>query len=158
MPAPQPALFPPAAVRLRLGAIADRSPADRQAGRGGGRYLALETIQAVLRLLTGTRRFPRDGADGRADRALGVKGAPDRDDIEVEQDHDDRPECEGDCADAPLVPAGYAVHMVVVPFLDRRAEPADVPVGVLDQRLERRLERHRVREIPDALLDDIHAG
>src|SRR5579859_5044919 len=109
MPAPEPSLFPPAAVRLRLGAVRVVYQADRQAGRGGGRDLALETIQAVLRLLAGTRRFRRDRADGRADRALGVKGAPDRDGVEVEQHHDEAPKGEGDFGDAPLIPAGYAV-------------------------------------------------
>src|SRR5262249_23486714 len=56
VPAEDPAPVPPVAPRGGQRTVANGTPADRQAGRGRRRQLALETGQAFLLVLAGTRR------------------------------------------------------------------------------------------------------
>ena len=133
--------LPPVAGRARVGAGGDRGPADRQPGLGHGRQVGLQLPQACRVRRGAGWAIPRRGGHGRADDAVAVQGAPDGDRVDIEQDDQDRAGDDREPGDVPLVPAGHAVHVVVVPVLDRGADRRDVVLSGGDQRVDRGHER-----------------
>src|SRR5262249_13289031 len=96
-------LVQPVTRRLRCGAVTHRAPPDRQSCLRGPRQLRLQARQAVLlgRALT-EGAFRCHIAHGRADDAVAVQRAPDRERVDVEQQNENGADHDRDLGDVPL--------------------------------------------------------